>query len=81
MEFLLSQLLLSQFFNGYWIDPELSNQSILYYSNLKLYSKQNFQPVSIGYHPILKSIVGSLISNQSSLIDSTSSLLRGFEKF
>ena len=44
-----------------------------------LYLKQNFQPVSIGYHPILKIIVGSLISDQSSLFDSTSSLLRGFE--
>ena len=46
-----------------------------------LYLKQDFQPVSIGYHPILKGIVGSLISDQSNLIDSTSNLFRGFEKF
>ena len=45
-----------------------------------IYLKQNFGPASFGCHLILKIIVGSLNSNQSNLFDSTSSLLRGFEK-
>ena len=57
-----------------WVTQNFPTRESSIYSNLKLYLKQNFQPASIGFDPILKIIVGSLISDQSSLFDSTSSL-------
>ena len=61
-------------------DPGLSNQSILYYSNLLYIFKAKF-PTSIYWlSSNLENIIGSLISDQSSLTDSTNSLLRCFEK-